>query len=127
VGAWKLDIAKSKYATPAPKSMTVTITFAARGYTFTIDTVGADGQPQRWGFTSVFDGSESAVSGNPAIDAVVASSSGNGATVRYKKAGVVITTTTSEVSDDGKTLVVTLKIPVAEGKEVTNIAVYERG
>ena len=126
LGAWKLNLAKSKYATPPPKSMTVTIAAAERGYAFTVDAIGPDGQPQRWGFTSAFDGAESPVSDNPQIDSVVASSTGNGSTLRYKKAGNVITTTTSEVSDDGKTLVVTIKIPVAPGKELTSIAVYER-
>jgi hypothetical protein len=126
VGAWKLNLAKSKYATPAPKSMTVSIAPAERGYAFTIDAVGPDGQPQKWGYVSAFDGSETPVAGNPAIDAVVASSTGSGTIVRYKKAGSVITTTTSTVSDDGKTLFVTMKIPLPQGGEITNLAVYER-
>src|SRR5688572_22571391 len=52
LGAWKLNLARSKYATPPPKSMTVTIAAAERGYVFTVDAIGPDGQPQRWGFTS---------------------------------------------------------------------------
>ena len=126
VGAWTLNLAKSKYATPAPKSMTVTIAPAARGYAFSVDAIGPDGQPQKWGYTSAFDGSESPVSGNPYIDAVVATSTGTGASLRYKKAGNVVTTTTSIVSDDGKTLFVTIKVPDAQGKEITSLAVYER-
>jgi hypothetical protein len=126
VGAWTLNLAKSKYATPAPKSMTVSIAPAERGYEFTIDAVGPDGQPQKWGYISALDGAESPVTGNPAIDSVVASSTGSGSTVRYKKAGTVITTTTSTVSDDGKTLFVTMKIPLPQGGEITNLAVYER-
>lgn len=126
VGAWKLNLAKSKYATPPPKSMTVTIAAAGRGYAFNVDAIGPDGQSQKWGFTSAFDGLESVVSDNAQIDAVVATTTGGGTTLRYKKAGQVITTTTSEVSDDGKTLVVTIKIPIAEGKEITSVAVYER-
>lgn len=122
VGSWKLNLAKSKYVTPAPKSQTVTIAPAARGYTFTIDIVGPDGKPQKWGFTSAFDGVEAPVTGTPAIDTVVASTG----TVRYTKAGNVVTTTTSEVSADGKTLVVTARIPDGKGNELTNIAVYER-
>ena len=125
-GTWKLNLTKSKYTTPAPKSMTITFAPAAKGYAVTIDAIGPDGQPQKWGFTSAFDGSESPVSDNPQIDAVVATATGNGGIVRYKKAGNVITTTTSAVSDDGKTLVVTIKIPLAEGKEITSVAVYER-
>lgn len=126
VGAWKLNLAKSKYTTPAPQSMTVTIVPADRGYTFTIDIIGAGGQPEKWGYTSAFDGSESVVTGTPAIDAVVARTSGTDGTVIYKKAGRVVSTTTSVVSDDGKTLTVTVKIPDAQGNEWTNLAVYER-
>jgi hypothetical protein len=126
IGAWKLNLEKSKYTIPAPKSMMVTIAPAVRGYSFTVDAIGADGHPQKWAFESAFDGSESLVSGNPGIDAVVASSSGSGSTVRYKKNGAVVTTTTSTVSDDGKTLFVTIKVPVGEGKELTSLAVYER-
>ena len=126
IGAWKLNLAKSKYVTPAPKSMTVTITPAARGYTFDIESIGADGRPQKFGYTSAFDGTETPVTGSPSIDTVVASATGSGSTVRYKKAGIVITTTTSVLSDDGKTLVVTARIPDGKGGELTNVSVYER-
>ena len=126
VGVWKLNLARSKYTTPAPKSMTVTIAPAARGYAFTIDIIGVDGKRQKWGYTSAFDGTESSVTGTPAIDTVVASTTGAGGTVRYKKAGNVITTTTSVLSYDGKTLIVTAKIPDGKGNEFTNVSVYER-
>jgi hypothetical protein len=126
VGAWKLNLARSKYVTPAPKSMTVTIVPAARGYTFTIESIGPDDRPQNFGYTSAFDGAETPVTGSPAIDTVIASSTGSGSTVRYKKAGIVITTTTSVLSDDGKTLVVTARIPDGKGNELTNVSVYER-
>jgi hypothetical protein len=126
VGVWKLNLAKSKYVTPPPQSMTVTIEPAARGYTFTIDIIGADGGQQKWEYTCAFDGTESAVTGSAAIHTVVGSTDGSSATVRYKKAGNVITTTTSVLSDDGKALVVTAKIPDGRGNELTNISVYER-
>ena len=126
VGTWKLNLTKSKYATPAPKSVTLTVAPAATGYAMTIDAIGPDGQPQKWGFTSRLDGSESAVSGNPAIDAVVARSNGTVGTVEYKKAGKVVVTTTSVLSDDGKSLIATVKMLDAQGKEVTTLAVYDR-
>ena len=124
VGTWKVNLAKSKYATPPPKSMTVTFAPAAKGYAVTIAAIGPDGQPQKWGYTSTFDGSESRVSGNPSIDAVVART--RTGTVEYMKAGKVVTTTTSVRSDDGKTLTVTVKVPDAQGKELTNVVVYDR-
>ena len=124
VGTWKLNLAKSKYVTPAPKSMTVTFAPAPKGYAVTIEAIGPDGQPQKWGYTSSFDGSESPVSGNPNIDAVVART--RTGTVEYMKAGKVVTTTESVISDDGKTLTVTVRVPDGQGKEFTNIVVYDR-
>ena len=115
VGTWKLNLTKSNYTTPAPKSMTVTFTPAAKGYAVTIDAIGPDGQPQKWGYTSSFDGSESPV--------VAKTRTG---TVEYMKAGKVITTTSSVMSDDGKTLTVTVKVVDAQGKELTNVVVYDR-
>ena len=45
MGTWKLNLVKSQYATPAPKSMTITFAPAAKGYAVTVDAIGSDGQP----------------------------------------------------------------------------------
>jgi hypothetical protein len=126
VGTWTLNLAKSKYATPAPKSMTLTVAPAATGYTMTVEAIGPDGTAQKWGFTSRYDGSESAVQGNPAIDTVVARSDGTSGTVEYKKAGKVLVTTTSVLSEDGKSLTATVRMLDAQGRELTTVAVYDR-
>jgi hypothetical protein len=42
------------------------------------------------------------------------------------KAGKVVSTTTSVMSDDGKTLTVTVKSLNAQGNEVTTVAVDDR-
>jgi hypothetical protein len=127
VGTWKLNLARSTYPIPAPKSMTITIAPAAKGWTLTIDAVGPDGQAQpRWGYTSTFDGSESPVTGNPNFDAAVFKSTETGGIVEYKKGGKVVSTTSSTVSDDGRTMTVTVKVPAAQGKEITIVSVYDR-
>jgi hypothetical protein len=126
VGTWTLNVAKSKYPIPAPKSMTITIAPAAKGWTLSVDSVGPDGQAQKWGYTSTFDGSESPVSGNPSIDAAVFKSTEAGGTIQYKKGGNVVYTTSSTVSDDGKTLTVTATVPLAQGKEITIVSVYDK-
>ena len=89
VGTWKLNLARSTYPVQPPKSMTLTIAPAAKGWAITIDAVGPDGQPQKWGYTSTFDGSESQVTGNPNIDAAVSRSTETGGTVEYKKGGTI--------------------------------------
>ena len=126
VGTWTLNLAKSQYPTPAPKSMTLTIAPAAKGWTISVDAIGPDGQPQKWGYTSTFDGSENPVSGNPSIDTAVFKSTETGGTVEYKKGGQVVSTTSSTISDDGKTMTVTVKVRVAQGKELTIVSVYDR-
>ena len=127
VGTWKLNLAKSQYPIPAPKSTTVTIAPAAKGWTLTVDAVGPDGQPQKLGYTSTFDGSESPVTGNPNIDTAVFKSTETGGMVHDKKAGKVITTTSSIVSDDGKTMTVTVKVPDAQGEASTIVSVHSTG
>lgn len=126
VGKWKLNLAKSKYPAPAPKSMTLTVAPAAKGWAITVEAVGPDGQSQKWGYTSTFDGSESSVSGNATIDAAVFRSTDTGGMVEYKKGGKVVSTTSSTISDDGKTMAVTVKVPDAQGKEVSIVAVDDR-
>ena len=125
VGTWKLNLAKSKYPAPAPKSMTLTVAPAAKGWAITVDAVGPDGQAQKWGYTSTFDGSESRSPGTD-IDAAVFRSTDTGGMVEYKKGGKVVSTTSSTISDDGKTMTVTVKVPDAQGKEVSIVSVYDR-
>ena len=126
VGTWKLNLAKSTYPIPPPKSMTITIAPAAKGWTLDVQAIGPDGQPQKWGYTSTFDGSESPVSGNPSIDSAVFKSTDTGGIVEYRKAGTVVSTTSSTISDDGKTMTVTVNVPVAQGKALTIVSVYDR-
>ena len=126
VGTWKLNLAKSTYPVPAPKSMTITIVPAQVGWTLTVDAVGPDGQPQKWGYTSRFDGSENPITGNPSLDSAVFKSTETGGIVQYKKDGKIVYTTSSVISDDGKTMTATIKIPTADGKEITIGSVYDR-
>ena len=106
--------------------MTLTVAPAAIGYSMTVEAIGPDGLPQKWSFTSRYDGPESAVEGNPAIDTVVARSDGRSGTVECRKAGKVLVTTTSVLSDDGKSLTATVKMLDAQGKELTTLAAYDR-
>jgi hypothetical protein len=72
------------------------------------------------------DGSESPVTGNPNFDAAVFKSTETGGVAEYKKDGKVVSTTSSTVSDDGRTMTVSVKVPAAQGKEITIVSVYDR-
>ena len=127
VGAWKLDVAKSKYSPgPAPTSGSTTIEVAGEGVKVVVDQVFADG-PRHWSFTANYDGKDSPVTGNPEMD-TVARTRVNARTVKTvsKKGGKVMTTQTSAVSSDGKTRTVTTTGVNSKGEKVHNVAVYTK-
>ena len=69
VGTWKLDVAKSTYKPgPAAKSATVVVEPAGKGIKVSVDAVGADGTPAKWGFTTQRDGKEVPVTGSALYD-----------------------------------------------------------
>jgi hypothetical protein len=92
VGTWTLDVAKSTYKPgPAPKSTTVVVEAAGKGLKVSVDAVGADGTPMKWGYTTMRDGKDAPVTGNPNYDAVaLTQSTPTTATAIYKKAGKVV-------------------------------------
>jgi hypothetical protein len=129
VGAWKLNVAKSKYSPgPAPTSATTTIEAVGAGTKVTVDQAMADGTKRHYGFTANYDGKDAPIVGdNPDAD-TVARKRINASTVQTisKKAGKVTTTQTSAVSSDGKTRTVTTKGVNGKGQKLNNVAVYER-
>jgi hypothetical protein len=128
VGTWTLDVAKSTYKPgPAPKSTTVVVEAAGKGLKVSVDAVGADGTPMKWGYTSMRDGKDAPVTGNPNYDAVaLTQSTPTTATAIYKKAGKVVITSKSSVSADGKTLTLTSTGTDPKGQAVNNVSVYTK-
>jgi hypothetical protein len=126
VGMWMLDTAKSTYKPgPAPKSAMVSIDPAGKGYKISVDAVGADGKPMKWGFTSDADGKDVPVTGNPAYDtAAMTRLSATSATTVYKKAGKPVMTVKSSVTADGKTMTINSTGTNAAGEAVNNVSVY---
>ena len=125
VGMWMLDTAKSTYKPgPAPKSAMLTIDAAGKGFKVSVDAVGPDGKPAKWGFTSE-EGKDVPVTGNPAYDTVALTrESPTNATAVYKKGGKTVATSKSSVSADGKTLTITSTGTNSAGQPFTNVAVY---
>ena len=69
VGTWKLDVAKSTFKPgPAPKSATVVVEQAGKAIKVSVDAVNPDGSPGKWGFTTMRDGKDVPVTGNPLYD-----------------------------------------------------------
>ena len=130
VGTWKMDVAKSSYKPgPAPKSATVVVEpeGKAKGIKISVDAVGADGSPMKWGFTTQRDGKEAPVTGNPMYDTATTTMTNptHGTTV-YKKGGKTVMTSKAELSADGKTMTLTGSGTDAKGQPVLNVGIYTK-
>ena len=121
IGKWKL-----KQQPPAVNIMTYEPA-AEAGMKVTVDAVSASGQKTHWTYTTMFDGQDAPISGNPNADtAAVTKKDETTNEIVYKKDGKVTQTATNVISPDGKTVTVTFHRTDADGKPVTTTAVYER-
>ena len=129
VGAWKLNVVKSKFTPgPAPKTGGVTFTAAPTGFTAVIEGVGAKDEKVRWEYTGNYDGKDYPVKGNPDGDSIsVKRINTNTVETTLKRAGKPTVVNTRTVSADGKTLTVVTKGTDAQGATVHNVQVFEKG
>ena len=126
-GAWKLNIARSKYNPgPAPRSSTLKISGVPNGYAVVNDTVDADGNATRTEINALFDGKEYTLKGaaQPTTRSYKRLDRGYEYVTRIN--GSVTTTTRADVSPDGKTLTITQTGSDVAGRKVNNLIVYER-
>jgi hypothetical protein len=128
MGTWKLNVEKSKFTSPAPKSQTLTWKPSATGFDFTANTVNAQGQANQGStIRGTTDGKGYTVKGTTQtytrttkrIDPFTyEETEGEGGNIRLRRKAVV--------SNDGKTMTVTTEGINAQGVKVNNVAVYER-
>jgi hypothetical protein len=127
-GTWKLNLAKSTYS-PGPPPMSVTLTYQAEGQgnRYTFEFVDAQGNITKGTDVAFDDGKFHPVADNPAFDAqaVKLISDTTGWIIRTK-AGKVVQTTIGVVSADGKTDTLTTAGVTADGRQLYNVAVYEK-
>jgi hypothetical protein len=127
LGTWRLNLAKSKFSGPAPRSQTVN-TEAAEGQNLknTVTGVGANGNPINNTFTGIIDGVPHPVS-NANFD-TIASTRVDAYTMinSFMKAGKLVRTQTTVVSSDGKTITVTTIGINANGQPMNDIAFYDK-
>ena len=130
IGTWKLDVAKSKY-TPAPmpiKSLTVTREASDGGVKHTTKGERADGTAINASYTAKYDGKDVQVSGNSQYDTIaIKQLNANTLTDERKKTGGPYKATgRTVVSNGGKTMTTTTKGTNADGKEFTQILVFDK-
>ena len=128
VGTWRLNVAKSKYTGPAPKSITSTYEAAGQGYKVSVRNEPASGAVQQYSYTTSLDGKDSPITGNnPNADAVaVKRIDANTLELVNKKGGKVTTTQRNVVSPDGKTRTVTTTGTDPQGQKINNVGVFEK-
>ena len=127
VGTWKQNVAKSKLANPPPNSQVLVFTAQENGLKLLADGENANGTTFHVEFTAKFDGKDYPLTGSSDGDTIaIEKIDANTFTERFKKAGKEVLNAHLVVSKDGKTLTRTINRKDATGKEVTNIAVFDK-
>lgn len=105
VGQWKLNVAKSQFLLAPPRSQTLWILPDGDSIKVTLDTVNPIGVATSTTYVARYDGKDYPFPGNPDAD-TVSLKRVNERVVQLtsKKGGQIVTTSTREVSPDGKTL-----------------------
>jgi hypothetical protein len=123
-GKWKL-----KSDAPPPTSNIMTYEpYNGKGMKITIDAVNKDGVKSQWWYTTMFDGKDEVLTGNPGTDTgsvrIVTDRINE---IIYKKGGKVTQVLTNVLSPDGSTIGVMYMRMTPEGKtgNVT-FATYEK-
>lgn len=123
-GKWKL---KSDAPPPASNIMTYE-PFGEKGMKITIDAVNRDGVKSQWFYTTLFDGKDEPVTGNPGTDTgAVRIITDRINEIVYKKDGGVSQVLTNVLSPDGNTIGIVYMRAGADGKTTAvTFATYEK-
>jgi hypothetical protein len=126
MGTWKLNEAKSKFAGKA-RNHTVAYEAAGDQIKVTVDGVDENGNAVHNEWTGKFDGKDYPVTGDATSDTrSYRMINKNTLALTGKKGGKVTLTGRIVVSRNGKTRTVTTTTTNAQGKKVTNVAMYDK-
>ena|SRR5713101_7239054 len=128
MGTWKLNEAKSKFATGATKNTMVTYSPAKDDMVkCTVDGVDKDGKPVHWVWVGKFDGKPYPIKGTSAFDMLTYTpvNDRTNNTVATK-AGKVVVTGMLLVAKDGKSRLVRLTGTDANGQKFTDMTYYDK-
>jgi hypothetical protein len=127
-GTWKMNVAKSNYNPgPAPKAITVKVVSDAENIKLSSDGIDTAGNPTHLEYTAKYDGKDYPVTGAPNADTVaIERIDPDTLQTTVKKAGQVVMTVRTVLSDNGKTRTSTFKGKDAEGHDINNVVVYDK-
>ena len=127
IGTWKLNEARSKLVSGAPKNHTVVYEMAGDDIKVTVDGTDASGVFTHNEWTGKFDGKDYAVTGDPNSDMRSYRKLGKRTLIlTVKKDGKVTVSGRIVTSANGKTRTVTTTGTDANGKKFTQVAVYDK-
>jgi hypothetical protein len=129
VGAWKINLAKSKYspASLAPKSNTVTNEPVGDGFKSVVDIVDSTGKAIHSEYTYKLDGKDVLVPGDPSRDMTSVRKIDDYSFEQVnKKDGKVTTTSRAVYARDGKSRTFTMTGMTPQGQVVNNVVVWDR-
>jgi hypothetical protein len=129
LGTWVLNVEKSSYDPgPSPRSQTRTYETVPEGIRATIVTVDAKGQSMTARYTADYDSLEHPLTGSTTVDAIALKKiDARTAEATLTHARKVIGTARRVISPDGKTMTITFRGSGEDGRQVVNVAVYEKG
>ena len=125
---WKLNLDKSRFSGPAPRSSVLRYEAADGGFKVTTEGVNAAGSPTKGSFGPYkLDGKPYPVAGVAAYDASSFKMvSERTAEIVRLKGDKTVQTGTRVLSADGKTLTFTFTGVNERGEQISNVAVFDR-
>jgi hypothetical protein len=128
LGTWVLNLEKSSYDPgPAPRSQTRIYEAVPEGIKATILTVDPKGRSITARYTAAYDSLEHPLTGSTAIDAIALKRiNAYTAEATLTHGRKLIGTARRVISEDGKTMTITYRGTDENGRQVHNVAVYEK-
>ena len=129
-GTWKLNAKKSKFVPGPPKKSETRIVVAGpNGMRVSVDRVNGDGSTQEFEYTTNLDGKSYPITGQApyGADSIAANlTTPNTIQSTLSKGGKVVAAAVTIVSNDGRVLTITTKGTDPQGKQFTNVSVYDK-
>lgn len=130
IGAWKLNLAKSKFIPgPPPQTQMTTIELVSGGMKHTTTGIAADGKTISYTYTTFVEGKYEPITGkgpSGADSIAVKHIDPNTTEATYKKDGKVVQTSRTVVSKDRRARTVTSEGTGPSGQATHTVTVYDR-
>ena len=128
IGTWKLNLQKSEFiAGPAPRSRTLDIAQDGKNIRDTVQTIDARGNASTSVVMHIYDGQPHPATGYTDFDAtVITQVDANSLIASRLKAGKLVQVGTFVMSQDGKTVTVSITGINVNGQPVKSISVYDK-